>query len=104
MSDETNPQWSRHLEAIAEELLHLSSACDVTLRDPGVIERIIKGDDSVCGRRNEHGFRKLRALVMATYDSLGKSIDRIGPEETKKITEAIRAHMEQRRNPGGAGQ
>ena len=104
MAEETNPQWSRHLEAIAEELLHLSSACDVTLRDPGVIERIIKGDDSVCGRRNEHGFRKLRALVMATYDSLGKSIDRIGPEETKKITEAIRAHMEQRRNPGGAGQ
>ena len=103
MNDEANPQWSRHIEAIAEELLHLSTACDVSLRDPGVIERIITGDESVCGRRNEHGFRKLRALVMATYDSLGKSIDRIGPAETKKITEAIAAHMRQRRNPGSAG-
>ena len=103
MGDESNPQWSRHLEEIAEELLHLSTACDVSLRDPGVIERIIKDDDSVCGRKNEHGFRKLRALVMATYDSLGKSIDRIGPAETKKITAAIAEYMQQRRNPGGAG-
>ncbi len=102
MSDEVNPQWSRHLEAIAEELVHLSNACDVTLRDPGVIERIIRNDDTVCGRKNEHGFRKLRALVMATYDSLGKSIERIGPEETKKITSAIADYMQQRRRPGSS--
>lgn len=101
MSDEVNPQWSRHLEAIAEELLHLATACDVNLRDPGVIERIIRDDDTVCGRKNEHGFRKLRALVMATYDSLGKSIERIGPEETSKITAAIAGHMERRRYPDG---
>jgi hypothetical protein len=37
---------------------------------------------------------------MVTYDSLGKAIDRIGPEETKKITSAIAAAMEERRNPG----
>lgn len=100
MANDLNPQWSRHLESIAEELLHLSIACDLKLRDPGVIERIIKNDDTVCGRKNEHGFRKLRALVMATYDSLGKSIDRIGPEETKKVTSAIAAAMQKRRDPG----
>ena len=46
MANDRNPQWSRHLESIAEELLHLSIACDVRLRDPGVIERIIKDDDT----------------------------------------------------------
>ena len=94
-----NPQWTRHLEGIADELSKLAIACDVKLRDPGVIERIINDDASVCGRKNEIGFRKLRKLVMATYDSLGKAVDRLGPEETKQITEAISAHMEQRRNP-----
>lgn len=103
MTDDVNPQWSRHLEAIADELLRLSTACDATLRDPGVIERIIRDDDSVCGRRNEHGFRKLRALVMATYDSLGKSIERIGPEETRKITAAIAEHVARRRGSGSGG-
>ncbi len=101
MTDETNPQWTRHLEGIAEDLLHLSIACDVRLRDPGVIERILKDDMSVCGRKNEVGFRKLRKLLMATFDSLGKAIHRIGPAETKKITSAIAEHVEARRNAGG---
>ncbi len=98
MGQETNPQWSRHLQGIADELLHLAVACDVELRDPGVIERVFKGDDTVCGRRNEIGFEKLRKLLMATYDSLGKAIDRIGPEETRKITAAIRAELADRRD------
>ncbi len=100
MTEETNPQWSRHLRGIADELLHLAVACDLRLRDPGVVERILKGDETVCGRKNEIGFQKLRKLLMATYDSLGKAIGRIGPEETRKITEAITAELANRRDPG----
>ena len=98
MSHKANPQWARHLEAIAEELLHLAVACDVRLREPGVIERIIHDDQSVCGRKNEIGFKKLRKLLMATYDSLGKAIDRMGPEETKATIEAITEHLEKHMN------
>jgi len=94
VTNKINPQWSRHLEGIADELRRLSIACDLRLRDPGVIERVIKNDSSVCGRKNELGFSKLRKLLMATYDSLGKAIDRIGPEETKRITEAIAKRMD----------
>ncbi len=36
---------------------------------------------------------------MATYNSLGKAIDRIGPEETRKITDAITAELASRRDP-----
>lgn len=103
MTKETNPQWSRHLRGIADELLHLAVACDLRLRDPGVVERILKGDETVCGRKNEIGFQKLRKLLMATYDSLGKAIGRIGPEETRKITEAITAELASRRDPERAG-
>jgi hypothetical protein len=98
MTQDLNPQWTRHLEGIADELLRLSIACDVRLRDPGVVERILKNDMTVCGRKNEIGFEKLRKLLMATFDSLGKAIDRIGPEETKKITAAIREHLDDRRS------
>jgi len=101
MTHKTNPQWTRHFEAVANELLHLAVACDVSLREPGVIERIIHDDKSVCGRNNEIGFQKLRKLLIATYDSLGKAIDRIGPEETNAIIEAITEHLEKRRNPAG---
>ena len=98
MANRPNPQWTRHLEGIADELLHLSVACDLRLRDPGVIERIIKNDRSVCGRKNEIGFQKLRKLLMATYDSLGKAINRIGPAETSEIVKAISEHLAGRRD------
>ena len=91
---DNNPQWSRHLDGIADELKRLAVACDVRLRDEGVVERIIKNDASVCKRRNEVAFEKLRKLLMATFDSLGKSIDRIGPAETRQIVDAIRTRME----------
>ena len=94
MSDQANPQWSRHLDAIADELKRLSVACGIRLRDEGVVERILRNDASVCSRKNDIGFEKLHKLMIATFDSLGKSIDRIGPEETKKIVDAIRARQE----------
>lgn len=101
MVDTKHAVWQRHLDGIATELLRLSIACDVRLRDPGVIDRILGDDASVCGRKNPEAFRKLRNLVMATYDSLGKSIDRIGPEDTKMIADAIAARIAGLRDSGG---
>lgn len=100
MTESKHPAWQRHLDAIGEELLHLSIACDVRLRDPGVIDRIIKDDETVCGTKNPIGFRKLRALVMATFSSLNKAIDRIGPDEVKMITDGIVERMDRLRALG----
>ena len=101
MTDTKHAAWKRHLDGIANELLRLSIACDVRLRDAGVIDRILRDDATVCGRKNPEAFRKLRNLVMATYDSLGKSIDRIGAEDTKIIRDAIVGRLEKLRDSGG---
>ena len=93
--------WVRHLDGIATELLRMAIACDVILREPGVIERILNNDETVCGRQNPQAFRKLRSLVMATYQSLNMAIDRIGPEETKMIRDAIIERTEKLRVLGG---
>ena len=95
-----NTAWKRHLDAIGEELLHLSIACNVDLRDPNVIDRILKNDETVCGTRNPIGFHKLRNLIMATFNSLNKAMDRIGPEEVKMITEGIMEWNDKRRALG----
>jgi len=100
MTSDDNPQWTRHLDGIAEELLHLSIACDLRLGEPEVIERVLRNDASVCGRKNQLGFDKLRKLLMATFDSLGKAIDRLGAEETEHIVEAIRERTKAAREVG----
>lgn len=102
MTESKHPAWERHLDGIGEELLRLCIACDVRLRDPGVIDRILKNDESVCGTKNAVGFRKLRALVMATYSSVNKAIDRIGPNEVKIITNGIIERVEKLRSGGAA--
>jgi len=101
MPESKQTPWVRHLDAIGDELMRLSIACDLRLREPGVIDRILKNDETVCGTKNPIGFRKLHSLVKATFSSVNKAIDRIGSEETKLITAAIIERLDQRRALGG---
>ena len=102
MTESKQTPWVRHLDAIGDELMRLSIACDLRLREPGVIDRILKNDETVCGTKNPIGFRKLRSLVEATFSSVNKAVDRIGPEETKLITDAIMERLDKRRALGGS--
>jgi hypothetical protein len=103
VTESKHTPWVRHLDAIGDELLRLSIACDVRLRDPGVVDRILRGDETVCGTKNTIGFHKLQSLVKATFNSLNKSLDRIGPEETQQITQAIMERLDRTRAIGGTG-
>lgn len=93
MATELNPRWFQRANAIEAELVQLSLACDVSLSDPATIERIIRNDDSVCGRKNEVGFRKLRVVIVVTYIFLSESIERIGPEETRRMASTLAEHI-----------
>jgi hypothetical protein len=96
-----NPVWARHLDAIADELVRLTAICDIDLRAPGVVDRVLRDDPSDCGKKNPIAFRKLRSLLAATYDSLNKAIGRIGADEVKAITSAIVARIDRHRAAGG---
>ncbi len=101
MKSSKNTAWVRHLDTIADELVRLTVICDVRLREPQVIDRILANDETVCGKRNPIGFRKLRSLLMATYGSLNKAIDRLGADETKAITDEIIARVDRNRAASG---
>lgn len=103
MAESKHTPWARHLDGVGTELMRLSIACDVHLRDPGVIDRILKNDETVCGTKNPIGFRKLRSLLKATFNSVNKAVGRIGPEETKLITDAIIERLDRLRALGGTG-
>lgn len=97
MEKSRHSAWSRHFDSIGDELLRLTTICGVDLREPDVIERILKNDETVCGTKNAVGFRKLRALLMATFSSLGKAMDRLGTDEVHKITSEIAQRLDKRR-------
>lgn len=82
-------RWSRPMEEIDEEIGQLSVACGVYLLDPGVIERLLHNDTSVCDHSNQRAFAKLRQLVMMHYIVTERTVEALGAEQTQALTTQI---------------
>ena len=87
------PRRIRRIEAITAELVHLAAACDVSLDGPATIERIIRNDATVCGRKNEIGFKKLRIVIIVIYVMLDEYIERLGAAETRQFASPLVEYM-----------
>ena len=62
-SYETN-RWTKHFEEIDLETARLAVIMDIPILDPGVIDRILGNDASVCGKQKPRAFAELRAMMM----------------------------------------
>ena len=92
--------WGRQIDSLARELSRLAIACDIELGKPDLAERIIKNDDSVCGRRNPKAFRQIRQHLMALFSVEAGAIERLGPEDTKEILDQVRSAIVALRQAG----
>jgi len=91
MAEFKHTYWGRQIDNIAHELSRLAIACDIELGSPGLAERILKNDDSVCGRRNPEAFRQIRQHLMALFSVEERAIDRVGAEDTREILDQVRS-------------
>lgn len=103
MAEFKHTYWGRQIDNIARELSRLAIICDIELGSPGLAERILKNDESVCGRSNPKAFRLIRQHLMALFSVEGRAIDRVGAEDTKEILDQVRAAIVAIRKAGSAG-
>lgn len=99
-----HPYWGRQIDAIAHELSRLATVCDIELGRPGLAEKILKNDQSVCGRDNPKVFQQMRQHLMALFTLEERAIEQLGPEDTKDILDQVRASIIAIREAGSAGQ
>ncbi len=92
--------WGRQIDGLARKLSRLAIACDIELGKPDLAERIIKNDDSVCGRKNPKAFRQIRQHLMALFSVEAGAIERLGPEDTKEILDQVRSAIVALRQAG----
>lgn len=92
--------WGRQLDGLAHELSKLAIVCDIELGKPGLAERILKNDESVCGRKDPESFRQLRQHLMALFSVETGAIDRLGAEDTKEILDQVRTAIVDIRKAG----
>jgi hypothetical protein len=77
--------WADNLEAIDREIARLATLCRVSILEPGVIERVLHKDASVCGTSNKIAFAKLRDMIMLHFAVREKSADAVGQTQTAQI-------------------
>jgi hypothetical protein len=83
--------WGRQIDNLARELSKLAIACDIELGKPGLAERILKNDKTVCGRDNPKAFRQLRQHLMALFSVEAGAVERLGTKDTREILDQVRA-------------
>ncbi len=89
MFEKKNRHWRDQLGAVAMELSKLAIACDIDINAPGVSEKILKNDDSVCRRKNPEAFRKIRTHLAVLFPLQNAAIDRIGATETRDMRDEV---------------
>ena len=58
--------WVKNIDELDREIGRLCVLCQVRILDPGVIERVLKKDASVCGTSNPSAFARARTLLDKT--------------------------------------
>jgi hypothetical protein len=81
--------WSHSLSEVDREVARLASICNVRLLEPGVVERVLGNDASVCGSANPMAFEKLRNVLMMHYAVRSRAAESIGQAGTNALVMQI---------------
>ena len=97
--------WAKKFDDVDRELAQLAIICQVRLFDPGVIERVLKNDATVCGAPNPPVFGKLRSLLMMHYAIRDKAVAALGGDRGAGLDQHRRraTAREDRRETGRLG-
>lgn len=88
--------WARGLEEVDREIARLATICNCRILDPGIIERVLKDDASVCGSSNPLAFKKLRETLMMHYNLRDRAVATLGEEKTARLVQDIVDNLRQR--------
>ena len=87
--------WGRQMDDLMSEIARQATICKVRLLDPGVIDAVLRNDESVCGTSNPIAFKKMRDTLMLGFVVRDKSVEHLGPGETEALTTAIRERLQE---------
>ncbi|UCG73287.1 MAG: hypothetical protein JSV45_02575 [Chromatiales bacterium] len=91
------------IDAVAREISKLAIACDVDILQEGIGVKILRNDDSVCGRKNPKAFRLLREHLMAFFEVSEHAIHHLSPNEVGEILQQVIESIRELRESGHPG-
>ncbi|HSQ82511.1 MAG TPA: hypothetical protein VLU54_15505 [Casimicrobiaceae bacterium] len=88
--------WARSLDQVDREIARLATICNVRILDPGIVERVLQNDASVCGSKNQLAFDKLRTVLMMHFHVRDKAVASLGEAQTAALVTHIVESLRER--------
>lgn len=77
--------WAKNLDELDREVARLALLCQVRILDPGVVERVLHNDASVCGTANPAAFAKLHGMIVMHFLVRDRAVEELGQVQTTAI-------------------
>lgn len=77
--------WAKNLDELDREIARLALLCQVKILEPGIAERVLRKDASVCGTANPAAFAKLHDMLAMHFLVRRRSVDELGQTLTAEI-------------------
>jgi hypothetical protein len=77
------------LDEIDAEIARLALLCQIPLLNPGVVERVVRSDASVCGIDNPVAFEKLRHMLALHFGVLDSAADAHGQAPATRVEQHV---------------
>lgn len=88
--------WTQQIDGVMLEISREATVCKVRLLDSGVIQAMLRNNESVCGSSNPRAFKKLPDTLMMGFAVREKAYDQLGPIEADQLTSGIREKLKER--------
>ena len=89
-------RWTQHFEEIDLEVARLAVMMDIPILHPGVIDRLLGNDASVCGKEKPKAFAELRAMLMMHAADEVKAIGALGALEADELVRGVVERLRER--------
>lgn len=81
--------WANNLGELDREIARLALLCRIRILDPGVLERALQRDESVCGTQNPIAFAKLHDLLLMHYAIQKRAAKAVGAVQAAQIEDHV---------------
>lgn len=92
----SHDEWTRTTEDVDLEVAQLAIMCHIRLLEPGVIQRVLDNDLSLCRDGHERGFEQLRGMLYLHYEVHRQLAEELGPADAAEVVARVRADLLQR--------
>lgn len=86
-------QWERTIEDVDLEIAQLAIMCHIRLLEPGMIQRVLDNDRSMCHGDHANGFDRLRGMVFLHYEVQKQLADELGATDAREVVQRVHTYL-----------